>query len=352
MNCSGGICEYVSSDDCDSTLQDDDESCSSESFEEESADRGIVAFVSGCVVQHTSEIRHPCPIPKKLAVSMDDLGSNSEAEPSDAETGTDTSSEFDDESARPQAQEDMALERERLVEDQILDVLELEFCRSSPDLCDAPEKHTDSSSTCSSTVIDDEDKSTNDGTLGENNGSRMKRILSSSEFSTERVEVFHSPKRTRCTPPSDVAMSAVDSTGESDSWASMPQGSLLVGDALGPPVGNEGDEYDRQLSEELEDESRGNGESSPVPLLTPPASPLCVDSDQGITTVCEWPSNLAVDTALTAAFLLRPASPSFLVQLECEEEERIQAFRERHLHTPSTNLAPLMQGVYLNLAMG
>jgi hypothetical protein len=46
-----------------------------------------------------------------------------------------------------------------------------------------------------------------------------------------------------------------------------------------------------------------NGDSNtPVPLLTPPQSPLTIALEQGTsTTVCEWPSNMAVDSAMRTA---------------------------------------------------
>lgn len=88
---------------------------------------------------------------------------------------------------------------------------------------------------------------------------------------------------------------------------------------------------DNQLAEELMDgitSNDPNGDSSPVPLLTPPASPTrfeienssAPDSQKII--VCEWPSNMAVDNALTAVNELRPMSPSSLEKLEEESMKR------------------------------
>jgi len=74
---------------------------------------------------------------------------------------------------------------------------------------------------------------------------------------------------------------------------------------------------------------------APVPLLTPPSSPVTshfCDStcstvahyynDSGATAVCEWPCNLTVDTAITSAISLCPLSPESIAQ-EVEEEQRI-----------------------------
>lgn len=51
----------------------------------------------------------------------------------------------------------------------------------------------------------------------------------------------------------------------------------------------------------------------PMPLITPPSSPrrICTMMDNGEseeTTICEWPSNLAVDIAITAALESLPLS--------------------------------------------
>lgn len=64
-------------------------------------------------------------------------------------------------------------------------------------------------------------------------------------------------------------------------------------------------------------------EKAPVPLLTPPGSPLTVVLDSGTATVCEWPSNLIVDRAIQAAKELRPLSPTSLEMLEIDEQHRI-----------------------------
>jgi hypothetical protein len=84
------------------------------------------------------------------------------------------------------------------------------------------------------------------------------------------------------------------------------------------------DEVDTQLAEELMgyvSPTPIEGNSNPIPLLTPPASPLPIKSDESVVEICEWPSNLAVDNALTAAIELRPLSPSSLAKLE-EDDQR------------------------------
>jgi hypothetical protein len=74
---------------------------------------------------------------------------------------------------------------------------------------------------------------------------------------------------------------------------------------------------DNQLAEELMDGMSEDVEGrGPVPLLTPPSTPIEQSSSTGQIAICEWPSNLAVDNALTAAMALRSLSPSSLVRLE------------------------------------
>jgi hypothetical protein len=111
------------------------------------------------------------------------------------------------------------------------------------------------------------------------------------------------------------------------------------------------DDLDRQLGEELGDEYQGDGQETPVPLLTPPGSPLTVEWEGAATTLCEWPSNLIVDSAMQAVNELRPMSPTSLENLERDEHDRIFAFPGgdgNELITPSCNtmLSPLLKGVY------
>jgi hypothetical protein len=90
---------------------------------------------------------------------------------------------------------------------------------------------------------------------------------------------------------------------------------------------DDNDDLDRQLGEELDDQYRGGeGQETPVPLLTPPGSPLTVEWEGAATTLCEWPSNLIVDSALQAVNELRPMSPTSLENLERDEHDRIVAF--------------------------
>lgn len=108
---------------------------------------------------------------------------------------------------------------------------------------------------------------------------------------------------------------------------------------------------DKRLIEELNQqsgESSSREENPPVPLLTPPQSPLTIQVDEGTTaTVCEWPSNLAVDSALTAAIGLRPMSPNSLQQFEQDEDQRIS---NQVMGTTATSLTPIFQGIYVGFS--
>ena len=105
----------------------------------------------------------------------------------------------------------------------------------------------------------------------------------------------------------------------------------------------ESDELDKRLSEELDPSSgESSRENSPVPLLTPPQSPLTIDVGEGMTTVCEWPSNLPVDTAMMlAATDGRPFTPSTLQRIEQEEED------EPESPNAASSLTPMFRSIYV-----
>lgn len=122
------------------------------------------------------------------------------------------------------------------------------------------------------------------------------------------------------------------------------------------PSDDDSDEQDRQLGEELEETGSEPSDrvSTPIPLLTPPASPLRVESEEGPAEVCEWPSNLAVDNAMVAAFNLRPPSPESLQTWEQEEEVRLMTRNGAEWSpkpTPgdgsalSSTLTPMLRGI-------
>lgn len=114
---------------------------------------------------------------------------------------------------------------------------------------------------------------------------------------------------------------------------------------------SEEEKVDSQLAEELmEDNVSSKPESTaPVPLLTPPATPI----EPG--TSCEWPSNLAVDNAITAAIELRSLSPSSLAKLEeqnpTSEDLTTPTYPQRRLRSvseASTGLTPLLYNLKMH----
>lgn len=116
------------------------------------------------------------------------------------------------------------------------------------------------------------------------------------------------------------------------------------------------EEMDKRLGEELlqklkGDEAKRGGESPPpVPLLTPPQSPLTIEGEAGGTaTLCEWPSNLAVDLALREATDLRPMTPESLQRFEYDEEARVASQPTKCTDTEASALTPLLQGIYVGL---
>lgn len=89
-------------------------------------------------------------------------------------------------------------------------------------------------------------------------------------------------------------------------------------------------EIDAQLAEELKGYNTPldyTVEATPIPLLTPPASPVPIKSEESDVVIYEWPSNLVVDNALIAASKLHPLSLSEMEEIdECREPINISIF--------------------------
>ena len=201
----------------------------------------------------------------------------------------------------------------------------------------------------------------------ENALTHAKRVLSSSALvgpasMATSLPTLLSPKRIRRVSEADERSSDEDmipsefSLGPVADMQGTSAGFCLKTYEVNPLVSTsdeDEDEQDRQLSEELEqDVTEQERESTPIPFLTPPASPLRVESEEGTTTACEWPSNLTVDSAWTAAIDLRPPSPKSLQTWEQEEEERImESTGCNHSPTPydvgslTTGLTPMLKGI-------
>lgn len=109
-------------------------------------------------------------------------------------------------------------------------------------------------------------------------------------------------------------------------------------------------EHDKQLSEELlESDCILNRESTPVPLLSPPPSPLCVNSERGtLGKECDWSNNLGFENALTIVTGARSYSPPSLLKMKEDEEDRIMPYPYQSIDA-GTTLTPLMKGISVRL---
>ena len=182
---------------------------------------------------------------------------------------------------------------------------------------------------------------------------RSKRVLSSNTLSSLNAEAGHkddSPKRMRTSPEMEqrtmddlpelsLGLSVMDFTRPPPSRYSLRPAPVISVD--------DDEELDRALSEELKRSSHMiGGDNLPVPLLTPPQSPLAIPSEQDNGLV-EWPSNLVVDNAMMSAVNdTRPLSPSSLEGFEEEEGVRLKdAFGRPE---PST-LTPLLRSISVGI---
>jgi hypothetical protein len=86
---------------------------------------------------------------------------------------------------------------------------------------------------------------------------------------------------------------------------------------------DEEDEICSTMKDELLDCGDSNlAVKKPIPLLTPPSSPFTMTIDGDVpTAVCEWPSNLVVDSAMTVACELSPLSLASLEDLELRDTD-------------------------------
>lgn len=179
-----------------------------------------------------------------------------------------------------------------------------------------------------------------------------KRVLSSNTLAALNAEAGRNVdfvKRMRTTPESylkpidnlpglSLGLSAMDIIRPLPGRFSLRDSPVFSSD-------DDGD-LDKTLSEELDKSSHSGGDNSPVPLLTPPQSPLSLPA--GTNDLVEWPSNLVVDNAMmSAATSTRPLSPSSLQRLEEEEEVRLNDAYS-HPAEPSS-LTPLLRSIYVGI---
>lgn len=116
-----------------------------------------------------------------------------------------------------------------------------------------------------------------------------------------------------------------------------------------PQFSSDDEVVDSQLADELIDRipgSDGQESSSPVPLLTPPGTPVSHTAD-GHETLCEWPSNLAVDIALTSAIEMPLSSLANLEANGATTPDFLQStsIRVRSVSEASSSLTPLLSSL-------
>lgn len=181
---------------------------------------------------------------------------------------------------------------------------------------------------------------------------KTKRVLSFNTLAALNAEVSRvrdSPKRQRNLKEVDISDShqplisgfSIGLSALSSEPDELPHGlpSFRVRDS--PIISSSDDEaLDRQLEEELGGGGDRSQDNSPVPLLTPPDSPLTIEIDGDRATICEWPSNLAVDYAMATAATdeMRSGSPDELSDLEDDDVAPTKSF-------DSSTLTPLLRGI-------
>jgi hypothetical protein len=179
---------------------------------------------------------------------------------------------------------------------------------------------------------------------------KAKRVLSSNTLSALNAEAgrnVDSPKRMRTAPESflksidslpelSLGLSAMDAIRPLSKRYSMRDDSQAISS-------DDDEELDQALSDELKRPSKNGGDNSPVPLLTPPQSPLTIPT--GISDLVEWPSNLVVDSAMmSAASITHTLSAPSLQKLEEEEEVRL---KDAYSHPAPSSLTPLLRSIYV-----
>jgi hypothetical protein len=182
---------------------------------------------------------------------------------------------------------------------------------------------------------------------------KMKRLLSFNTLAALDAEVGHSvdtPKRYKCSPEHEFGQPPILpslSLGPAALTDVTTQHCMLQHRRGSPIISSSDDEdLDRQLGEELDQQSDDDSrEHTPVPLLTPPQSPLTFEVDGETATVCEWPSNLAVESAMASARELQPFTSEALRDFQSEPKERVAPLQRKKQCQPSTSLTPILRGI-------
>ena len=181
---------------------------------------------------------------------------------------------------------------------------------------------------------------------------KMKRLLSFNTLAALDTEGGHSvgtPKRFKCSPEHEFGQPPILpslSLGPAALTDVMTPHCMLQHRRGSPIISSDDEDLDRQLGEELDQQSDDDSrEHTPVPLLTPPQSPLTFEVGGETATVCEWPSNLAVDSAMASARELQPLTSEALRDFQNEPKEKVAALQRKKQCEPSTLLTPILRGI-------
>ena len=383
MNCIGGVQVYMTSSDEDD-FDDDEESCCSDESRGDANERGVVTFVARQIIQAPEIYR-----PRALLGGIMEDDDRSDASSSDSETaecdevesgdddcelsGDESSDEadadgdcgdddsegdvsvneivfsdlgkVDDDASTAHSelsQAEYSCEHRHLDSPSLSEVCSLS--QGTPEVCDENERMK--------AILyefggDDTDiLNMMDTVGGQHPPFSSKRILSSlSLYDDQQCAHSETPKRMRCSMPTQPTSPGLTSFDLGPS-AYDTLGKFTHRDPAASPFSEQEAEHDRALGEELaEADCVSDRESTPVPLLSPPPSPLCVESDKGqFTTMCEWPCNLAVDCALLVTGQ-RSHSPVSLAMMD----EPFTTYHYGYDISNGTSLTPLLRGIRVNL---
>ena len=194
---------------------------------------------------------------------------------------------------------------------------------------------------------------------------KAKRVLSYSTLTTLNTDAGHSDeclKRTKCDDDEQLQQQplvqlelldfslgapAILRTMHGKGLSMLPTGGASYRERGNSCISSDEEELDRQLEQELGECYQQSRENTPIPLLTPPASPLIVDEDDDRVVVCEWPSNLTIDNAMTAILSdIRPMSPQSLEDPDIDEDDNLFITSKA---SKSTALTPLLRGISVGL---
>jgi len=372
MNCIGGL-RGIEDSDMNTSDEDDDDSDDDDDDDDDQQERnqGVVNFVAE-QVQNGPLVR-----PKATSPAQRTLVSHCESQSTTSSVGARGVALSS--SRAPSAMSEVS--RNSLSEDAGFDVRTPKADRQVSPSCDSPsgeEGCEDGGDGLSRSILDSlgdfDDEEAEDMTekfIGVMQDREdpvaaprpKKRVLTSSTLATETERSVNSPKRRKGESETDVfpltlpplKLPPIVSLGPpvSTEIMTLSRKSVTIFQRESPPNAPSVEEeaLDRQLGEELVecDDCWNSRPNTPVALLTPPQSPLTIEVDGETTTVCEWPSNLYVDSAMTAVVNeIRPMSPDSLQDLEKEEENRVGKLllRDDNPAEASTLTSLLLRGVH------